>query len=57
MFDRNKAKAKGAGNIRNQEDKDEKAPSVFEAVIEIDTYQNRDSNDKAIWNLCVYHVS
>lgn len=51
MLDGNKAKTKGAGNIRNQEDKDEKASSIFEAVVEVDAYQNRDSNDKAVWNL------
>jgi hypothetical protein len=57
VFDGNKAKTEGARNIRNQEDKDEKASSIFEAVVEVDAYQNRDSNDKAVWNLCAFLVS
>ena len=57
MFDGNKAKTKGAGNIRNQEDKDEKASSILEAIIEVNAYQDRDSNDKAVWDLGAYHVS
>lgn len=37
VFDGNKAKTKGASKVRNQEDEDENASSIFEAVVEVDT--------------------
>lgn len=37
VFDGNKAKTKGAGKVRNQEDEDKNASSIFEAVVEVDT--------------------
>lgn len=51
VFDGNKAKTKGAGKVRNQEDEDENTSSIFEAVVQVDACQNRDRNDKAVRNL------
>lgn len=51
VFDRNKAKTKGAGKVRNQEDEDENASSILKAIVEVDACQNRDSNDETVWNL------
>ena len=53
VFDGNKAKTKGADKVRDQEYEDENASSILEAIVEVDACQDRDSNDKAVWNLFI----
>ena len=56
MVLRDEAQPERAGYVRNEEEEDEDAALVLEAVVEIDAGENGDSNEDAIRDLIQYKL-
>lgn len=48
---RNEPQPKGTSNVRAQENQNEQASAILEAVVQIHANQNRNGNEDAVWNL------